>query len=193
MLRRFSARVRSTRSFDVSVSCGRADCVRSLRRANRRTLIRPAGRDGAGRDRTGGQPAGRAPKAPAANQCFGSAADKARQGEKSAASAAPSAPNTDAGPSAPNPGAGSATALSGIPATPLNGVATSASRLGLAGASRRRPASISDGTNNAGAGIPHHAPTPPKGAVGVLSVDAAGAPANFSMRGFSFGRGQHAL
>ena len=45
--------------------------------------------------------------------------------------AAPSAPNAEAGSPAPNPGAVSPNALGGIPATPLNGVASSASRLGL--------------------------------------------------------------
>ena len=46
--------------------------------------------------------------------------------------AKPKKPRTDAGLSpAPNPGPAPAGALAGIPMTPLNGVATSASRLGL--------------------------------------------------------------
>ena len=32
-----------------------------------------------------------------------------------------------------------------------------------------------------------------KGAVGVLDLDSSGAPANFSMRGFTFGAGEHSL
>ncbi|MGB6341807.1 MAG: TonB-dependent receptor, partial [Xanthobacteraceae bacterium] len=99
--------------------------------------------------------------------------------------AAPSAPNTDAGPSAPNPGAGSATALSGIPATPLNGVATSASRLGLPVVETPASVDIVTAQTIQEQGYRTTADTA-QGAVGVLSVDAAGAPANFSMRGFSF-------
>ena len=72
--------------------------------------------------------------------------------------------------------------------TPLNtgAVATSASRLGLT--VRETPASVEviDQQTMRDQGIRTTAEAA-IGAVGVLSVDAAGAPAGFSMRGFSFG------
>jgi len=100
--------------------------------------------------------------------------------------AAPSAPNTEAGPAVPNNAAVSANALAGIPATPLNGVATSASRLGLPVV--ETPASVDIVTAQTMQDQGYRTTTDTAaGAVGVLSGDAGGAPANFSMRGFSFG------
>ncbi len=90
--------------------------------------------------------------------------------------AAPSAPNTE--PTPPN-------SLAGIPMTPLNTVATSASRLGLP--VLETPASVDVVTQQTMQDQGYRTTTDTAaGAVGVLSGDAAGAPANFSMRGFSF-------
>ena len=100
--------------------------------------------------------------------------------------AAPSAPNTEAGPPVPNPGAASPNALSGIPATPMHGVASSASRLGLPVIETPASVDIVTAQTIQDQGYRTTADTA-QGAVGVLSVDSAGAPANFSMRGFSFG------
>src|ERR1700716_1130101 len=73
-------------------------------------------------------------------------------------------------------------------ATPLNGnaIADTASLLGLP--ARQVPASVEiiDSQTMREQGYRTTAETA-NGAVGVLSVDAAGAPAGFSMRGFSFG------
>ena len=73
-------------------------------------------------------------------------------------------------------------------ATPLNGdaIADTASRLGLP--ARQVPATVEivDSQTMREQGYRTTAETA-NGAVGVLSVDAAGAPAGFSMRGFSFG------
>ncbi|MGC1778686.1 MAG: TonB-dependent receptor [Xanthobacteraceae bacterium] len=100
--------------------------------------------------------------------------------------AAPSAPNTAAGPPAPNPGAVSPNALNGIPATPLNGVAASASRLGLP--VLETPASVDIVTQQTMQDQGYRTTSEiAKGAVGVLDLDSSGAPANFSMRGFTFG------
>jgi len=76
--------------------------------------------------------------------------------------------------------------LSGIPITPLNTVAQSASRLGLPVV--ETPASVDVVTAQTIQTQGYRTTTDTaQGAVGVLSGDAAGAPANFSMRGFSFG------
>ncbi|MGC2077652.1 MAG: TonB-dependent receptor [Xanthobacteraceae bacterium] len=76
--------------------------------------------------------------------------------------------------------------LSGIPATPLNAVAQSASRLGLPVI--ETPASVDVVTAQTIQDQGYRTTTDTaQGAVGVLSGDAGGAPANFSMRGFSFG------
>jgi iron complex outermembrane receptor protein len=94
-------------------------------------------------------------------------------------SAAPPAPNTE-----PAPPAGGA----GAPPTPLNTnvVATSASRLGLT--VRQTPATVEvvDQKTMQEQGYRTTTETA-QGAVGVLSGDAAGAPAGFSMRGFTYG------
>ena len=86
---------------------------------------------------------------------------------------------------APAPTAGNG---KGPNTTPLNTnvVAESASRLGLTG--RETPATVEviDQQTMREQGYRTTAETV-NGAVGVLSVDAAGAPAGFSMRGFSFG------
>jgi iron complex outermembrane receptor protein len=90
--------------------------------------------------------------------------------------AAPSAPNTE--PTTPN-------SLAGIPITPLNAVATSASRLGLP--VLETPASVDVVTQQTMQDQGYRTTTDTaQGAVGVLSGDSAGAPANFSMRGFAF-------
>jgi iron complex outermembrane receptor protein len=74
------------------------------------------------------------------------------------------------------------------PPSPLNtgGVAESASRLGLT--VRQTPATVEvvDQRTMRDQGY-RTTPEVAQGAVGVLSVDAAGAPAGFSMRGFEFG------
>ena len=75
---------------------------------------------------------------------------------------------------------------SGIPATPLNGVASSASRLNLPVVETPASVDIVTAQTIRDQGYRTTAATA-QGAVGVLSVDSAGAPANFSMRGFSFG------
>ena len=70
--------------------------------------------------------------------------------------------------------------------TPLNAVATSASRLGLPVI--ETPASVDVVTTQTMQDQGYRTTTDTaQGAVGVLSGDAGGAPANFSMRGFSFG------
>src|SRR6516225_10180553 len=74
----------------------------------------------------------------------------------------------------------------GIPITPLNAVAQSASRLGLPVI--QTPASVDVVTAQTIQDQGYRTTTDTaQGAVGVLSGDAGGAPANFSMRGFSFG------
>jgi iron complex outermembrane recepter protein len=97
-----------------------------------------------------------------------------------------SAPNATPAPPVAGNGTASTAALAGIPATPLNGVASSASRLNLPVV--ETPASVDIVTTQTiqDQGYRTTADTA-QGAVGVLSVDSAGAPANFSMRGFSFG------
>jgi iron complex outermembrane receptor protein len=91
-----------------------------------------------------------------------------------AGAAAPSAPNNEQAPP-----------LAGDPITPLNAVATSASRLGLP--VLETPASVDIVNAQTMADQSYRTTTDTaQGAVGVLSGDSAGAPANFSMRGFSF-------
>jgi iron complex outermembrane receptor protein len=93
------------------------------------------------------------------------------------APAAPTPQGAPAPPVAPAPG------LAGIPATPLNTVATSASRLGLPVI--ETPASVDIVTAQTIADQGYRTTTDTaQGAVGVLAGDAGGAPANFSMRGF---------
>jgi iron complex outermembrane receptor protein len=90
--------------------------------------------------------------------------------------AAVSAPNTTPAPANP---------LAGIPMTPLSGVATSASRLGLPVI--ETPASVDIVTQQTMQDQGYRTTTDTAaGAIGVLSGDAGGAPANFSMRGFTF-------
>jgi len=99
----------------------------------------------------------------------------------------PSAPNPVRTPPIPGNVAGSnPNALAGIPITPLNTVAQSASRLGLPVI--ETPASVDIVTAQTIQTQGYRTTTDTaQGAVGVLSGDAGGAPANFSMRGFSFG------
>ena len=76
--------------------------------------------------------------------------------------------------------------LAGIPMTPLNGVAPSASRLNLP--VLETPASVDIVTQQTMQEQGYRTTSEiAKGAVGVLDVNSSGAPANFSMRGFSFG------
>jgi iron complex outermembrane recepter protein len=88
----------------------------------------------------------------------------------------------------PSSTASSSTTLGAAGTTPLNTnvVAGSASRLGLT--VRQTPATIEvvDQQTMQEQGYRTSAEVA-KGAVGVLDVDSAGAPANFSMRGFTFG------
>jgi iron complex outermembrane recepter protein len=98
-------------------------------------------------------------------------------------------PATPASPAAAlNPPPMQAGDVASAPATPLNGnvVAESASLLGLP--NRAVPASVEvvDRQNIQEQGYRTTTETAP-GAVGVLSGDSAGAPAGFSMRGFSYG------
>jgi iron complex outermembrane receptor protein len=89
---------------------------------------------------------------------------------------------TVAGAAAPAP---PAQPLNGIPMTPLNSVATSSSRLGLPVV--ETPASVDIVTQQTMQEQGYRTTAEiAKGAVGVLDLDSAGAPANFSMRGFSF-------
>ncbi len=91
-------------------------------------------------------------------------------------------------PAPPSPGAGPSNnqALAGIPMTPLNAVAASASRLGLPVI--ETPASVDIVTRQTMQEQGYRTTTETaQGAVGVLAGDAAGAPAGFSMRGFTFG------
>jgi iron complex outermembrane recepter protein len=91
-------------------------------------------------------------------------------------------------PTQPAPAPRTATTGPGDNQTPLNGsaVATSASRLGLT--VRETPATVEvlDRQTIQEQGYRTTAETA-NGATGVLSVDSAGAPAGFSMRGFTFG------
>ena len=101
---------------------------------------------------------------------------------------APSAPNPVPTPLVPGNVAGSdPSALAGIPITPLNAVAQSASRLGLPVI--QTPASVDVVTAQTIQDQGYRTTTDTaQGAVGVLSGDAGGAPANFSMWWiFSFG------
>ncbi len=78
--------------------------------------------------------------------------------------------------SPPNP-------LAGVPVTPLNAVATSSTRLGLP--VLETPASVDVVPQETIAEQGYRTTTETaQGAVGVLAGDSAGAPANFSMRGF---------
>jgi iron complex outermembrane receptor protein len=94
--------------------------------------------------------------------------------------------STAAAPPSPGVGPPASQALAGIPMTPLNGVAASATRLGLPVI--ETPASVDIVTRQTMQEQGYRTTTDTaQGAVGVLSGDAGGAPANFSMRGFSFG------
>ena len=84
--------------------------------------------------------------------------------------AAPSAPNTEAGRPVPNPGAAPPNALSGIPATPMHGVASSASRLGLPVIETPASVDIVTAQTIQDQGYRTTADTA-QGAVGVLSVE----------------------
>jgi iron complex outermembrane recepter protein len=105
----------------------------------------------------------------------------------------PSATATSAGGATAPGGAnlpGGANPPPGAPAaTPLNGnaVATSSTRLGLS--VRETPASV-DVVDQQTMQQEGYRTTSEiaKGAVGVLDIDSSGAPANFSMRGFTFGQ-----
>src|SRR3984893_7190888 len=94
--------------------------------------------------------------------------------------------STTTAPPSPGEGPSASQALAGIPMTPLNAVATSASRLGLLVI--ETPASVDIVTRQTMQDQGYRTTTETaQGAVGVLAGDAAGAPAGFSMRGFTFG------
>src|SRR5580700_2108280 len=93
--------------------------------------------------------------------------------------------STTPAPPSPAEGPSASQALAGIPMTPLNGVAATASRLGLPVI--ETPASVDIVTRQTMQEQGYRTTTDTaEGAVGVLAGDAGGAPANFSMRGFSF-------
>ena len=93
--------------------------------------------------------------------------------------------STTAAPPSPGEGPPASQALAGIPMTPLNAVAATASRLGLP--VMETPASVDIVTRQTMQEQGYRTTTDTaQGAVGVLAGDAGGAPANFSMRGFSF-------
>jgi len=93
--------------------------------------------------------------------------------------------STAAAPPSPGVGPPASQALAGIPMTPLYGVAASATRLGLPVI--ETPASVDIVTRQTMQEQGYRTTTDTaQGAVGVLSGDAGGAPAGFSMRGFSF-------
>jgi iron complex outermembrane recepter protein len=105
--------------------------------------------------------------------------------KQSAPSPAPKQAGT---PPAQVPPTSAAAGESGRVVTPLNGnaVAPSATRLGLT--VRETPASVEVVDQQTMQDQGYRTTTEiAKGAVGVLDVDSAGAPANFSMRGFTFG------
>jgi iron complex outermembrane recepter protein len=88
-------------------------------------------------------------------------------------------PSTAVAPPVQNP-------FAGVPMTPLNAVATSASRLGLP--ILETPASVEVVTQQTMQDQGYRTSADVgKGAVGVLDLDSSGAPANFSIRGFTFG------
>jgi iron complex outermembrane recepter protein len=96
-------------------------------------------------------------------------------------------PLPSAGPSTGQPGQASSSSLVGIPMTPLAAVAPSSSRLNLP--VLETPASVDIVTHQTmqDQGLRTSSEIA-KGAVGVLDIDSSGAPANFSMRGFTFGQ-----
>ena len=76
--------------------------------------------------------------------------------------------------------------FAGVPMTPLNDVAASSTRLGLTVG--ETPASVDVVTKQTIQDQGYRTSAEiAKGAVGVLDLDSSGAPANFSMRGFTFG------
>jgi iron complex outermembrane recepter protein len=92
--------------------------------------------------------------------------------------------STTTAPPPPGEGPPASQPLAGIPMTPLNAVAASASRLGLPVI--ETPASVDIVTRQTMQEQGYRTTTDTaQGAVGVLAGDSAGAPANFSMRGFS--------
>ena len=94
--------------------------------------------------------------------------------------------STTTAPPSPGEGPSASQALAGIPMTPLNAVAATASRLGLPVI--ETPASVDIVTRQTMQEQGYRTTTDTaQGAVGVLAGDAAGAPAGFSMRGFTFG------
>src|SRR5580700_3005475 len=94
--------------------------------------------------------------------------------------------STTAAPSSPGAGPPTGQVLAGIPMTPLNTVAASATRLGLP--VLETPASVDIVTRQTIQEQGYRTSSEiGKGAVGVLDLDSSGAPASFSMRGFTFG------
>src|SRR3984957_15543369 len=93
--------------------------------------------------------------------------------------------STTAAPPSPGVGPSASQALAGIPMTPLNGVAATASRLGVPVIETSDSVDIVTRQTMQEQGYRTTTDTA-QGVVGVLAGDAGGAPANFSMRGFSF-------
>jgi iron complex outermembrane receptor protein len=92
-------------------------------------------------------------------------------------------PHTEAAAPEP-PSKDQTTPLAGIPITPLNTVTQSATRLGLT--VRQTPATVEVVSQQTMQEQGYRTTTDTaQGAVGVLAGDSAGAPANFSMRGFA--------
>jgi iron complex outermembrane recepter protein len=106
---------------------------------------------------------------------------KARSGPRRRAT-----PSTGPSPSTAAPAAQQSQSPAGIPITPLNTVAASATRLGLPVIETPASVEVVNAQTIQDQGYRTTTETA-QGAVGVLSGDAAGAPAGFSMRGFSFG------
>lgn len=102
-----------------------------------------------------------------------------QSGAQTPATAPAAQPGPNAGQAAPVP-----QSLAGIPMTPLNAVAASATRLQLPVI--ETPASVNVVTQQTMQEQGYRTTTDTaQGAVGVLAGDSAGAPANFSMRGFT--------
>src|SRR5262249_26145381 len=100
----------------------------------------------------------------------------------------PAAPGGGAGPAPANPQTPATPAdngFSGVPMTPLNASAPSATRLGLPVGEIPATVEVVERRTIAEQGYRTTTETA-QGAVGVLSGDAAAAPAGFSMRGFTF-------
>ncbi|HEY1983222.1 MAG TPA: TonB-dependent receptor [Xanthobacteraceae bacterium] len=108
---------------------------------------------------------------------------KSKNTQPAIATPAPNVERAPPVPPAPGIAGNVATPSAGVPVTPLNTIALTASRLGLPVI--EMPASVDIVTAQTIADQGYRTTTDiARGAVGVLAGDAGGAPANFSMRGF---------